>query len=428
MSLNCIFKGRRFKVLGGLLCGPLILWVVLLFIIPTDWARRRLVGRLEAATGQSVRIGKVSLGISGRLQVRDVALATRETPDDPWLQAGSASLDLHVFQVIFGCCRTAEIELSAMKARVLRRADGTFEFAEFLTPPPSSRDTATSGGTSTISPIVKLSIRDSSVIVIDQGAESEFDVTQVQGSATWSAETLSIEGLNGRLNGGTFEFAAKADRTMADPLFEMELRIRGVSITDGMQGLSYLAPVVAGAGTSLDGRINLLVALGGKGLTSARLRETLKGRGSILLDPINLDGSQLLREVEVFGRLPRSERIGTVQSTFEVGQGKVSTQDLTIKFAGLPLVLAGWTDFDGKLDYRAKTELLEKRLPKGAKSLLADLDLDIKDLGGLRITGSLDQVQVSMDRGPLANSAGRGAIDKKRLEELKGRFLDKVIR
>ena len=428
MSLNCIFKGRRLKVLGGVLCGPMLLWVVLLLIIPTDWARRRLVGRLEAATGQSVRIGKVSLGLSGRLQVRDVALATRETPDDPWLQAGSASLDLHLFQVIFGCCRTAEVEVTEMKARVLRRADGTFEFAEFLTAPPSSQATPTSDVTSGSSPSVKLSIRDSSLLVIDRGADSELDVTQVQGLAIWSAETLSIEGLNGRLNGGTFEFAAKADRTMADPLFEMELRIRGVSISDGMKGLSYLAPVVAGAGNTLDGRINLRIALGGRGFASARLRETLKGSGTILLDPINLDGSQLLREVEVFGRLPRSERVGSVQSTFEVGQGRVSTQDLTIKFAGLPLVLAGWTDFDGKVDYRAKPELLEKKLPKGARSLLADLDLDLKDLGGLRITGSLDQVQVSMDRGPLANSGGRGGIDKKRLDELKGRFLDKVIR
>src|SRR4051794_16170880 len=49
------FRGRW--VWLGLLLAPAFSWAVVLALVPTEWARARMVNRLALATGRSVRIG-----------------------------------------------------------------------------------------------------------------------------------------------------------------------------------------------------------------------------------------------------------------------------------------------------------------------------------------------------------------------------------
>ena len=79
----------------GLLLVPALAWAVVLALVPTEWARARLVDRLAAATGRSVRIGALRLGClrqppdPGPEPRR--AVDARPTPGSGWPRPGSTS-------------------------------------------------------------------------------------------------------------------------------------------------------------------------------------------------------------------------------------------------------------------------------------------------------------------------------------------------
>ena len=52
---------RRWPWLG-LLIIPALAWAIVLMLVPTEWAKARLVKRLANATGRSVQIGCSALG------------------------------------------------------------------------------------------------------------------------------------------------------------------------------------------------------------------------------------------------------------------------------------------------------------------------------------------------------------------------------
>ena len=56
----------------GLLMVPALSWAVILALVPTEWARTRMADRLASATGRSVRIGALRLGVLGNLRILDV--------------------------------------------------------------------------------------------------------------------------------------------------------------------------------------------------------------------------------------------------------------------------------------------------------------------------------------------------------------------
>ena len=55
-----------------------------------------------------------------------------------------------------------------------------------------------------------------------------------------------------------------------------------------------------------------------------------------------------------------------------ISQGRVSSDNLTVDLVKLPIVLSGWTDFDGRVNYRVRTDNVIDRLPSQARDLLAD--------------------------------------------------------
>ena len=50
---------------------------------------------------------------------------------------------------------------------------------------------------------------------------------------------------------------------------------------------------------------------------------------------------------------------------------QIGTEDLTVNVAKVPIVLTGWTDFDGKIDYRVKSQQLTEKLPGKARNILS---------------------------------------------------------
>src|SRR4051794_19064926 len=92
---------RRFRRRLLVLCLAALpaLWALILVLIPTDWARARLVERLRAATGQPVRLGALRLGFFGGLKLRDLEIGESAARSSPWLHATELRLNLSLLQV-----------------------------------------------------------------------------------------------------------------------------------------------------------------------------------------------------------------------------------------------------------------------------------------------------------------------------------------
>ena len=107
---------------------------------------------------------------------------------------------------------------------------------------------------------------------------------------------------------------------------------------------------------------------------------------------------------------------------------------MTLNLAKVPIVLSGWTDFDGKLDYRLKTDSLTEKLPSKATNLLSELEINLNDLTSLKVRGTVDALVVTLDGVPLNENkaggqpAGTKLDDRQRYKEI-GRWLrDKILR
>ena len=101
-------------------------------------------------------------------------------------------------------------------------------------------------------------------------------------------------------------------------------------------------------------------------------------------------------------------------------------------------MLSGWTDFDGKVNYRFAATAWSNGSPSKARDLLADLSIDAEELSALKVEGPLDAARITYDGVPVNQyQAGRAESDqahpahgddRQRLRELGRRLRDRVLR
>jgi AsmA protein len=425
----------RWLILPALLLLPPLLWVLLVAVAPTDWARQRFAAKMSRATGRSVRIATVRVGICGGIYLTGLEIGAPGGADDPWLKVAQAHINVSPWQLFCGQVEPTETVVRGINLRVLRRGDGTFELDDLIrgveTP---AAETESSPCTCPLSRL-DLRISDAKVTVIDVPTRTRLEFHDLEGRAVSEGRNATIQELRGTLNGGTFEVTAQLDRSSIAPWFEGHLRAQGIALGRGMNALGYLVPVLASRSGNPDGTLDINLYLRGQGATRARLRETILGNGSVSLDPIHLDGSRLLDALAAVVDVPPQRRIGSVKSDFVIKQGRIQSDDLTVSITKVPIVLAGWTDFDGTVNYRIRGESLIERLPGKARDLLADLSIDARDLSTLRIQGAVDAPRVTVGGVALgASPAGGGeetpspGDDRQRLRELGRRLRDQILR
>lgn len=431
VSPHCRMRRLRICRLGAAIAAvPMLLWAIVLLVAPTGWARERVAREFEEATGRKVAIESIRLGPLGNLRVRGISVAEPATPADPWLKVAEARLDVHLIRMLFGCCRPSEIDIDGLDLRVHRRADGSLEFADLLAKP-KPLDRRSSGSSDSNSRKATIRLAGARVLLLDDPGETRVELTDAEGTSTWDGRVAEVPLLHGRLNGGSFSFALHYDRSGIEPAFHAELRARGVSLgAGGIRPLGMFAPMmVSEAADALDGRCDFMLALNDHGSTAEALRSNLTGHGQLKIDPIDLSGSKVYAAFKGAGRARNMTRIGSVESHFAIKDRRIVTDDLTITVARLPTVLAGWTDFDGRIEYQVRPEATDARLPSEARKFFGELRRDLGELAHLRITGTLDAPEVFA--GSLDVMGGRRGLkdeEKARLEEV-GRVLrEKYLR
>ena len=153
----------------------------------------------------------------------------------------------------------------------------------------------------------------------------------------------------------------------------------------------------------------------------------MKGQGRIDVDPIALEGSATLNDLAKLLQVPARERFGAARADLSLKQGRMTSENLTLHVGKLPLAFRGWTDIDGQVDYRLKTDALSERLPREAVQFLNEMEIKLGDVANVQVRGTVDAPNILVDGEPLSGSNKEGG-DGQRIREIGRRIRDRVRR
>jgi AsmA protein len=254
----------------------------------------------------------------------------------------------------------------------------------------------------------------------------------VEGDGIRSDRKLVVKNLRGTLNGGAFHFVGQVDRTDGVPTVEGQFQAEDVVLDDGMSALRYAVPVLAGAPLNLKGHVDSDIYLQGRGATWDALSSSLVGHGVITISPVDLEGAPLVAELSKITDLKRQGRMASIRSDFGIQDRRITTDHFTLNIGRVPITLAGWTGFDGQLDYRVNLKSLSDRLPDTARQILGDLNVHFNKLASLSVKGNVNKMAVLIDGVPLdqtlVRKVGLKREDREKLRVLGREFLDKLAR
>ena len=201
-----------------------------------------------------------------------------------------------------------------------------------------------------------------------------------------------------------------------------------------MRLLRYAVPVLSGSSLDLKGQLATEIYVQGKGTTWDTLSRTLAGYGLVAIKPVDLEGSTVVAELSKIADLKRQDGVAAIKTDFVISNRRVTTDHFVLEVGRVPVALSGWTDFDGKLDYRISLAGLDARLPEQARRFLGDVNVDLRTLKVLTLKGSVNQMVVqlngiSLDRNFLREAGIKiKKDDREKLRVLGKKLLDELVR
>jgi hypothetical protein len=421
---------RRYALcVFAVLLIPPLLWVGVVFVAPTEWAKTHIVAALESGTKRSVRLERLSARWSGGVRLTNLEIGSPRNGGDPWLKAQRVELDIGFLDLLRGNLRPQSVEAEGVTLRVLRRADGTVEIAESVRSEEKRPNHASLHRD--VAPLI-VRIRGGSLTLIDEPSQTRLHMVNAEGEGIIEDRRTLIQNLRGVLNGGPCQFVGELDRTGNEPRFEGRIQAQDVVLDDGMSVLRYAVPVLAGTTLNLKGHLNTDVYMQGHGASGDAMTQSLAGHGMIAINPIDLAGAPLIAELSKIADLSRPGRVASIRSDFVIQDRRITTDHFTLNVGRVPMTLAGWTSFDGHLDYRINLKGLTDRLPDKARRLLGDLNVELGSLTTLTLRGTVNQMVVqvngvSLDRGIL-KEVKLQREDREKLRAVGRKFLDQLTR
>lgn len=398
---------RLRQILLASVLAPLALWIAGVSLCPTQWLKSRIVVAIQNTARQPVSLSEVRIGWLG--DVRLVGLAIGAQPD-PWLWVDETELDTRLWAAFGGRLSIGRCTLSGVRLRLHRRADGSLECGDLLG---SSLPDAPASSSASIKPDdrersfepLKIELRAGELSLIDDPTGTRLVLESVAADAVYEPGRLTVDGLTGMIGGGRLSVAGACENDPPRRAIDAALRLERADFDQGMGALVYLMPLLAGSSEVFEGRIDLELKLHAEGSDLDTLARSLTGSGSIHVADVALARSPLIGELSrVFAFSPEG-RVGSMTGSIEIGNSRVTTDDMTIRVGSFPISLQGSTGFDGRLDYTVHSEDLTThlagvahRLPARARELLHGLEQRraLDRLRNLRLTGTIDQVALSI--------------------------------
>jgi AsmA protein len=427
-------RTRRYAlVLIGIGLIPLFLWAGLLLIAPTGWARRQVIAALESRSGRSVRLDSLSVHVFGGLRLTNLSIGSPQDTARPWFQAAEIRLDTGLSQLLRGRLKPSTVEVDRASLRVFRRGDGSLELSDLVHAESTERSRPGSKSAATCQPeSLEFHLTNGKIELIDEPSHTHLHVEDVSGEGLIDGRVITVRKLEGTLNGGIFRLAGQLDASDAYRVFDVALSAESVVLDDGMIALRYVIPPINRASLKWKGRLSCDAQIQGRGSDWGAVSRTLEGRGTVALDSIDLDGAPLVNELTKLGKLSRQRRVATIHSDFVLKDRRIITEASTITIGSVPLAMDGWTDFDGRIDYRIKALRLEAGLSERARRFLNDIDLDINQLTTFTLRGTVDDMVVgvngiNLDRNALREN-GLRPDDREKLKLLGRQLRDRLLR
>ena len=105
----------------------------------------------------------------------------------------------------------------------------------------------------------------------------------------------------------------------------------------------------------------------------------------------------IVTELSKIAELKQQGRVASIKSDFLISNRRVTTDHFVLDVGRVPMALSGWTDFDGRIDYRINLSGLNDQLPDKARRFLSDINVDLKRLKVLTLQGTVNKMVVQLN-------------------------------
>lgn len=398
-------------------------WFGIPALLGTGFAHDKIQKAMAQGTGREVALGDISFGWASGLTVSDVVVKQKAgdfTEEGPLFTLKALSLDVGWKQILDQKIEVNDLTIDAPSIVIIRDKDGRFNFDDLLEktagePAPAPAPTGKAPPVT-----VNLFINGGRVIFIDQKAGTRVEMKDIDAKAEWREGVLAIDS-DFDLNGGGVKLLANADLSKKPSPFEVkEFVIDGSTFSTNGVHLASFIPLMGDKPQEASGTLGFRIeGLKADGLDMESMKRSLTGSGNLSLaagtlasgpvtqiySALRAIGARDLSALAAAGGGSEALTFDLLKSTFAIHDGRIFTDDLSVKGAGLNLNIAGSTGLDGTLDYTMTAAGLDELIAKNE-----NLKKYLGDSGSLPFgfKGSLSSPKISIDaEGAMKNAAER---------------------
>lgn len=385
---------RRRRWVALALAPPLLLWSLVVFLCPTEWARSRIERELANATKSTAKVGSVRIGLLGGIYLQRVELIDPQgDPNQPgWLRARLVAIDLSGFPSFTHGLQPRRVHVDGLILRLGRDDNGRFPLARLLGSHPSedTNPPARSNRSEAGSSPFPVQIERGLLLVSDQPSGSSSKIESIRAHAVIGPESIELDEFEGQVRGGLVRVAAEISRG-STPSFDARLTSQRVQIGRELKLLDLILPFLPGIERDQVGLVDAEVELTGSGRDFDQLLRSLRGRGRLAFDPIRLDRSVLTSELSKLVPLPPDARVGSLRSEFLVQDQRITSTCLRLALGSREVKLSGFTSFDGQIGYQMDVQGLAERLAERWPQILGSHAIESSGLLHVEIEGTVER-------------------------------------
>jgi len=201
---------------------------------------------------------------------------------------------------------------------------------------------------------------------------------EVSGKLIIKEEKVSLENMKTSIFGGTIGINGTVSTKGKTPLFDMNLGLNQVDISQSFSQLEMLKKIAPIAGI-ISGKLNSTIKLNGNldATTMAPDLKTLSGNllGQLLSTSINPKNSTLLTALTSSVKFIDVSKLNLndVKAALTFENGKVTVKPFDIKYQDIKATVGGTHGFDQNMNYTIKFDVPAKYLGSEANALLSKL-------------------------------------------------------
>lgn len=261
--------------------------ILIKVVISPEQVKKTILPRISAAINRQVSLGDVSVSIFSGIRLHDLVIQDKEGAE-PFLKAGALRLDYRFWPLLRKRVEIKEIRLESPLVRIVRYADGTFNFSDLMAKK-EKQAPAEKEKSSIKLAVSEVTLTDGKIIFDDrQGLGGKPYVTEIS-AIRMAAKGISMDGefpvsLQANLPGGaTIDIVGTAAKVGNAPTIALTTTFIAKDLAKLVAGLP---PAVAEKAQklALAGGLELRLKLAGETKTPKQLLQS----GEITLNSIQL--------------------------------------------------------------------------------------------------------------------------------------------